>query len=71
MRVVLYNLQYGGGSDKAISYLVPSTKKRRLQTLKSIIESLKGLEPDVLGMIEADAGSWRMAGIDMAQEIAK
>ncbi|MCK5415085.1 MAG: endonuclease/exonuclease/phosphatase family protein [Thermoplasmata archaeon] len=71
MRVVLYNLQYGGGSDKATSYLIPATRKRRLKNLEAIIESLIPLRPDVLGMIEADAGSWRMAGIDMAQEISK
>jgi endonuclease/exonuclease/phosphatase family metal-dependent hydrolase len=71
MRVVLYNLQYGGGSDKAVSYLVPATRKRRLKNLEAIIEALRPLRPDVLGMIEVDAGSWRMAGIDMAQEMAK
>ena len=71
MRVVLYNLQYGGGSASAISYIMPTTRKKRLQNLASIIEALQALRPDVLGMIEADAGSWRMAGIDMAQELAK
>jgi len=71
MRVILYNLQYGGGSDNAISYIVPTTRKQRLRTVMSMIEALLPLRPDVLGMIEADAGSWRMAGIDMAQELAR
>jgi endonuclease/exonuclease/phosphatase family metal-dependent hydrolase len=71
MRVILYNLQYGGGSDSPLSYLVPATRKRRLQNLSAIIEALRPLRPDVLGMIEADAGSWRMAGIDMAEELAR
>ncbi len=71
MRIVLYNLQYGGGSDKVTSYLVPSTRKRRLKNLEAIKEALRSLGPDVLGMIEADAGSWRMAGIDMAQELSR
>ena len=71
MRVVLYNLQYGGGSASAVSYIMPTTRKQRLRNLESIIEALRPYRPDVLGMIEADAGSWRMAGIDMAQELAK
>lgn len=71
MRVVLYNLQYGAAADGPLSYLKPAGQGRRLQNLQAIIEGLRTLEPDVLGMIEADAGSWRMAGIDMAQEVAK
>jgi endonuclease/exonuclease/phosphatase family metal-dependent hydrolase len=71
MRVVLYNLQYGGGSDGSLSYLVPTTRKQRLRNLEAIIEAVGSLRPDVMGMIEADAGSWRIAGIDMAQEVSK
>ena len=54
MRVVLYNLQYGGGSASAVSYIMPTTRKQRLRNLESIIEALRPLRPDVLGMNNLD-----------------
>ena len=73
MRLLIYNIAYGTGSPRseagrlltAARYL--KTPRRRLHALTDFAIEHK---PDVIGLLEADSGSWRTGGIDQAEYIA-
>ena len=68
---MLFNLQYGGGAEGPLSYLLPPSAERRTEKLEEIAGALGPHRPDVLGMVEVDAGSWRTGGINQAVELAQ
>ena len=73
MRLLIYNIAYGTGSPRseagrfltAARYL--RTPRRRLHALTDF--AVKH-EPDIIGLLEADSGSWRTGGIDQAEYMA-
>lgn len=69
MRFALYNIRYGTGAHRPLfpwsGYL-----SRTNGNLQSIIEFLKSLVPDIVGLVEVDAGSWRSDRLNQAGTIA-
>lgn len=70
MRLLLYNIRYGTGGKSArlpwSGYL-----RRTGDTLAEIVGFLRGLNPDVIGLLEVDAGSYRSGRQNQAQVIAE
>ncbi len=73
MRFIVYNIAYGTGS--------PGSEYRRLWQARSylaaperhfrrILEFISAAGPDVVGLVEADAGSRRTRGVDQVAEVA-
>jgi len=65
MRFVLYNIRYATGM-KAHNFMRSSTKN-----LERIQGFLRSLEPDVVGLIEVDHGSYRSSGKNQAELLAE
>lgn len=70
MRFLLYNIRYGTGGTRP---LFPwSGYLRRTQgNLDDIIRFVHALDPDIAGLIEVDAGSYRSQKKNQAQVIAE
>ncbi|MDR0933091.1 MAG: endonuclease/exonuclease/phosphatase family protein [Victivallales bacterium] len=74
MRLLIYNIAYGtgcpGGEAKRLL-----TMHRYLRTGAWHFEQIAGLvsdlRPDMLGLVEADSGSWRTAGKSHPELVAK
>lgn len=64
MRFVLYNIRYATGV-KTRNFMRPSWK-----CLEKISGFLSGLEPDLVGLIEVDQGSYRMQGENQVELLA-
>lgn len=64
MRFVLYNIRYATG-PRAHNYMRPSTRN-----LNRIAEFLRLQQPDLVGLVEVDQGSYRMRGTNQAEMIA-
>jgi endonuclease/exonuclease/phosphatase family metal-dependent hydrolase len=65
MRFILYNIRYATGARLHGSV----TSSRR--NLGRITGFLRDLEPDLVGLIEVDHGSYRSGGINQAESLAK
>lgn len=65
MRFVLYNIHYATGT-KAHHFMRPTMKN-----LQRITTFLRDLQPDLVGLIEVDHGSYRMRGKDQAELLAE
>jgi len=70
MRFVLYNIRYGTGGGRLHSpfsgYL-----RRTTRNLERITQFLHELNPDVAGLVEVDAGSYRSRKMNQAERIAE
>jgi len=64
MRFILYNMRYATG-PRMHNHLRSSRKN-----LKKITAFLKGLEPDLIGLIEVDHGSYRTGGKSQVAQMA-
>lgn len=65
MRFVLYNIRYATGAKT--SHFMRQTQKN----LEKITAFLRELEPDLVGLIEVDQGSYRSAGKNQAEQLAE
>lgn len=72
MRFLLYNIRYGAGSGRCfhlpfpfVGYLRPSS-----DNLERISSFIKELDPDVVGLLEVDSGSYRSNKRNQAEVIA-
>ncbi len=65
MRFVLYNIRYATG-PKVRNYVRSSGRN-----LSRICNFLRGLEPDLIGLIEVDQGSYRSGGKNQAELLAE
>ena len=65
MRFVLYNIRYGTGVG-ALSMIGPSNNN-----LSKITNFLEKLEPDLVGLVEVDHGSYRTGGRNQAEVMAE
>jgi endonuclease/exonuclease/phosphatase family metal-dependent hydrolase len=65
MRFVLYNMRYATG-PKLRHYVRNSTKN-----LARIMAFLHELEPDLIGLIEVDHGSYRSGGVNQVELLAE
>jgi endonuclease/exonuclease/phosphatase family metal-dependent hydrolase len=70
MKLLVYNIRYGTGGKKPLfpwsGYL-----QRTHGTLTEITEFIRPMEPDIIGLIEVDSGSYRTGKKNQAQIIAE
>lgn len=72
MRLVVYNIRYGTGTGLSYHFPVPFSgsfrnSQNRFQDIKKFLNTLN---PDIMGLVEVDGGSYRHGGICQAQEMA-
>ena len=72
MRLVLYNIRYGTGAGW--TYHVPfpfsGCLRRTEERFQNISEYVSRLNPDLVGLVEADGGSFRQNGASQAESLA-
>ena len=73
VRFLLYNIRYGAGVGRSFHFPVPyhGYLRRTTHHLKLITEFIKSLRPDIVGLVEADAGSFRMRRGNQVEIIAQ
>jgi endonuclease/exonuclease/phosphatase family metal-dependent hydrolase len=73
MRLVLYNIRYATGTGAAFHLPVPGAGYLRSnpRVLEGITRFIKGVDPDIVGLIEVDTGSIRSGRVNQAEVIAE
>ena len=73
MRFLLYNIRYAAGIGKQFHLPVPYSGylKNTNGNLKKIVDFIKPFYPDIIGLIEVDAGSFRSGKSNQAKAIAR
>jgi endonuclease/exonuclease/phosphatase family metal-dependent hydrolase len=73
MRFLLYNIRYAAGIGRQFHLPVPYSGyfKNTNVNLKKIVEFIKSIHPDIIGLIEVDAGSFRSGKSNQAKAIAR
>jgi len=73
MRFLLYNLRYCAGAGRRFHFPVPGRGylKRTSVTLGQVTEFIRSQEPDIVGLVEVDSGSYRSRRLNQAEEIAR
>lgn len=73
MRFLLYNIRYGTGSGVNFHFPLPYAGffKRSTVNINRIVEFIRSISPDVVGLIEVDFGSYRTENMCQAELIAK
>jgi endonuclease/exonuclease/phosphatase family metal-dependent hydrolase len=73
MRFILYNIRYAAGIGKKFHLPLPYSGyfKHTNGNLKKIVDFIKPMNPDILGLIEVDAGSFRSEKSNQAETIAQ
>jgi len=73
MRLLIYNIRYGLGLGSQLHWPLPGmgylTGNRG--NLQRITDFIKGEDPDIVGLVEVDAGSIRSRRINQAEAIAR
>ncbi len=72
MRFLLYNIRYAAGIGRQFHLPVPYSGyfKNTSCNLKRIVDFIKLIHPDIIGLIEVDAGSFRSGKSNQAKAIA-
>lgn len=72
MRFVLYNIRYGAGTGIRFNLPVPGAGylKQSGNVLKEITTFIRKANPDIIGLIEVDGGSYRTGKTCQASRIA-
>jgi endonuclease/exonuclease/phosphatase family metal-dependent hydrolase len=72
MRFLLYNIRYGAGIGRQFHLPVPYSGyfKNTNSNLKKIVDFIKPIHPDIIGLLEVDAGSFRSGKSNQAKAIA-
>jgi endonuclease/exonuclease/phosphatase family metal-dependent hydrolase len=72
MRFLLYNIRYGAGVGKRFHLPVPYSGyfKRTNGNLSQIIDFVREINPDIIGLLEVDSGSYRAEKSNQAEAIA-
>jgi endonuclease/exonuclease/phosphatase family metal-dependent hydrolase len=71
MRLVIYNLRYCTGTGGKLHLPWSGYLRRTEKHLEKVIAFLKPKSPDIIGLLEVDAGSYRAGKKNQALEIAK
>jgi len=73
VRFLLYNIRYGTGVARGFHFPVPyhGYLRRTTAQLGHITDFIKSMRPDIVGLVEADAGSFRMRRGNQVELIAK
>lgn len=72
MRLLLYNIRYGAGIGRRFHLPVPYSGyfKPTNGHFEQIVQYIKSVDPDILGLIEVDFGSFRVGNNNQAERIA-
>jgi endonuclease/exonuclease/phosphatase family metal-dependent hydrolase len=72
MRLVLYNIRYGTGTGWKYHFPFPFSGclRRTERRFRRISEYVSKLNPDLVGLVEADSGSFRQNGSCQAETMA-
>ena len=72
MRFLLYNIRYAAGIGRQFHLPVPYSGyfKRTNENLKNILDFIKSVNPDIIGLVEVDSGSFRSQKNNQAEGIA-
>ena len=73
MKFLLYNIRYGAGIGKKLHFPLPyiGYLKRTADVFEQIIQFIKSVNPDIIGLIEVDSGSFRSEKNNQAEIIAQ
>ena len=73
MRLLLYNIRYAAGIGKDFHFPVPYSGyfKHTNGNLKRIVDFIKSVDPDIVGLVEVDSGSFRSEKNNQAETIAQ
>ena len=73
MRFLLYNIRYAAGIGKQFHLPVPYSGylKNTNGNLEKIVDFIKSVNPDIIGLIEVDIGSFRAGKNNQAKSIAR
>jgi endonuclease/exonuclease/phosphatase family metal-dependent hydrolase len=73
LRFLLYNIRYGAGFGRHFHFPLPYAGylKQTNGNLNRIVDFIKSLEPDVIGLVEVDSGSYRCQNSNQAEAIAR
>jgi len=73
LRLLLYNIRYGAGIGRHFHFPLPYAGylKQTNGNLNKIVNFIKSVEPDVIGLIEVDSGSYRCQKSNQAEAIAR
>jgi endonuclease/exonuclease/phosphatase family metal-dependent hydrolase len=72
MRLLLYNIRYGTGHKKGFHLPIPYAGffKKTAANLQRIISLIRIIDPDIIGLVEVDSGSYRASNSCQAGQIA-
>ena len=72
VRFLLYNIRYGTGTGYGFHFPIPYRGYLRLtrKNLQRLTQFIKTQQPDIVGLIEADAGSFRTRRENQVETIA-
>ena len=68
MRLLLHNIQYGTGRLRRFAWL--ETLWRTTSHFPNISRFVRHMDPDIIGLVEVDAGSYRARRKNQAEELA-
>lgn len=68
MRLLVYNIRYGTGAGRRLPWA--GYFKRTGRNLEEIAKFIASVDPDIAGLLEVDAGSFRSARRNQAEVIA-
>ena len=73
VRLLLYNIRYGAGVGHGFHFPIPyqGYLKRTRKNLQRITQFIKSQQPDIVGLVEADAGSYRTQRQNQVETIAR
>jgi endonuclease/exonuclease/phosphatase family metal-dependent hydrolase len=73
MRFLLYNIRYAAGIGRQFHLPVPYSGylKNTNCNLKKIVDFIKPINPDIIGLVEVDIGSFRSGKCNQAEAIAR
>ncbi|MGD9948673.1 MAG: endonuclease/exonuclease/phosphatase family protein [Desulfobulbus sp.] len=73
MRFLLYNIRYATGNGHRFHFPFPYAGYLRHShlTLQQILEFMHSVQPDIMGLVEVDGGSFRTSRMCQAEIIAK
>ena len=72
MRLLLYNIRYATGHKKGFHLPIPYAGffKKTGANLQRIIHFIRMIDPDIIGLVEVDSGSYRSSNTCQAEQIA-
>lgn len=72
MRIILYNIRYGTGTEWNYHLPVPFSGclRRTYGRFRAITEYISNLSPDIVCLVEADSGSPRQSGVSQPEMLA-